>query len=80
MDADKAAEKARQEEVARAKAEADRITEEELKREADIEHKKLVFGNAKLALVEICGLSDDQARKAVLAIHKAMIPSVSIRF
>lgn len=61
----------------KAKAEADRIENERLKRERDREHVGAVRSAAKEALMAR-GASEDLARKIVLAINAGEIPNVKI--
>lgn len=75
----KAAENARLEEKARADAAADEILRQQREREADTKHKSTVMAAAKLELIKT-GITEEQAKKIVLAICKGLIPSVAISF
>lgn len=66
-------EKAEQERVEREKREAD------AKRQADREHRAVVMGAAKMAIMEI-DVTEEHAREIVLAIAAGNVPHVSIKF
>jgi colicin import membrane protein len=50
------------------------------KREADLAHVKKINNEALAALVAQAKLTDDQAKLVVIAIAKALIPNVSIKY
>jgi colicin import membrane protein len=52
----------------------------EAKREADLAHVKRINNEALTALVAQAKLNDDQAKLVVIAIAKALIPNVSIKY
>lgn len=79
MNAKIAAEKARGEELARQKAELEAEIAETEKREANKRHVGNIRKEAKEALMKI-GISEDLAKKAVLAINSDEIPHVSISY
>jgi colicin import membrane protein len=73
----------RDELAAQQAAEARRKDEEaeaERKRAADREHQSTVMGEAKVALMDSCKLSEDVARQVVLAIRGGAIPHVALKF
>lgn len=79
MNAKIAAEKARGEELARQKAELEAEIAETEKREANKRHVGNIRKEAKEALMKV-GISEDLAKKAVLAIHSGEVPHVSINY
>lgn len=74
-DAEEAAQRARDEEIARRQAEEKRIADESAAREADKKHKKTV-NNEMLAAFVAAGLTEDQAKLAVMALAKQAIPHI----
>ncbi len=74
-----AAENARHEEIARQEAQAASEKAEQEKREANKKHVGKVRKEAKEALMKV-GISEDLAKKAVLAINSGDIPHVSISY
>jgi hypothetical protein len=74
-----AAEQARREEIARQEAEKKREEEAKAKREANIAHISGVRTLAKEALIEL-GITEEQAKIIVIAIHNRTIPNVTINY
>lgn len=74
-----AAEQARREEVARQEAEKKREEEAKARREANIAHISGVRTLAKEALIEL-GITEEQAKIIVIAIHNRAIPNVTINY
>lgn len=74
-----AVEQARLDELARQQAEADEIIRQQQEREADTKHKSKVMAAAKVELIKT-GITEEQAKKIVLAICKGLIPNVAISF
>lgn len=74
-----AVEQARLDELARQQAAADEIIRQQQEREADTKHKSKVMAAAKVELIKT-GITEEQAKKIVLAICKGMIPNVAISF
>jgi hypothetical protein len=77
--AEEAAEKARLNEVARQEAEAKRQAEELAAREANKKHIGAIRKAAKEGLM-LAGLTEEQAKAVVLAIHARKIPNVKINY
>ena len=63
----------------RVAAEQKRIDNETAKREADTKHKGKVNREAMAAIMK-CGIGEDLAVKVIKAIHKGLIPNVSISY
>lgn len=61
-------------------AEAARMAEEQAARDRDTAHKSAVLKTAKEAVMSQGGVTEDQARKIVLAIKAGMVPNVSLVF
>lgn len=76
---EQAAEQARLAEIARQEAEAKREAEEQAAREANKKHIGKIRGEAKQALMAQ-GLTEQQAKTIVLAIHAGQIPHVKINY
>ena len=74
-----AVEQARLDELARQQAAADEILRQQQEREADTKHKSKVMAAAKVELINT-GITEEQAKKIVLAICKGLIPNVAISF
>ena len=74
-DAEEAAQRARDEEIARRQAEEQRIAEEAAAREANKKHKAAV-NNEMLNAFVAAGLAEDQAKLAVIALAKQEIPHI----
>lgn len=74
-----AVEQAKKDEEARQKAAADEIIRQQQIREADTKHKSKVMAAAKVELIKT-GITEEQAKKIVLAICKGLIPNVAISF
>ena len=72
-----AAEKRAADEAARAKAQEQAAKE---KRLADRANVGQVRGDAKTALMELCNITEEAAKRAVMAIDKGLVPSVSISY
>lgn len=77
----------KQEAEAATQRERDRIAQQQKaeleakqKREADQKHKAGINNAALIALIDKAGLSEEQARAAVVAIAKQQIPAVSINY
>ncbi len=79
-DAEEAAERAKQQEIARQQAEAKRIEDDRIAREKDLQHTSNVMRKAKEDIMHVSGISEDQAKSIVLAIKKNNIFGVSIQF
>lgn len=60
--------------------EAKRIADEDAARAADQQHRSEVMRTAKEALMDAAGITEDKAKKAVLAIMAGQIPNVTLRF
>jgi hypothetical protein len=75
-----AAEAARQAEIKRQQEEQERIRREQEQREANKRHVGDVRRKAKEALIAECGLSEDVAKKVILAINSKKIPNVTIQY
>ena len=75
-----AAEKARQDEIDRQQSELKQQQEEDAKREADKKHVSGIRKQAKENLMYACGLTEEQAKKVVLAINSNKILNVSIKY
>lgn len=78
--AKQAAEDARLAEIKRQEEERARIAAEIAKREADKSHISNIRKEAKESLIELCGLSEDDAKKVVLAVHDKQIKNVQINY
>lgn len=74
------AEAARQAEIDRQAAEAKRIEDERLKREADTKHKGAINRQALADLVEHADLTEDQAKLVIKCIAKRLISNVTINY
>lgn len=61
-----------------AKVDADKKKEDD--RKANVEHRKTVNNAALQSLVEKCGLSEEQAKKVVIAIASGSISNVHIEY
>lgn len=61
-------------------AAADRAASEQAAREADKAHRGAVMKAAKEAIIEYGGVTEDAARKIVLAIVAGEIPNVTVKF
>ncbi len=59
---------------------AQQAAAEQAKRDADKKHRAVVMGAAKAALITAGDISEDAAKKIVLAIVAGEIPQVSLRF
>lgn len=77
----------KQEAEAAAQRERERIEQQQRQaqaeraaREADQKHKASINNAALIALIEVAGLSEDQARNTVVAIAKRQIPAISINY
>lgn len=79
LNAEKAAEQARLAEIARQEAEAKSIADEQAKREANKQHIGAVRKAAKESLIAQ-GLSEETAKKIVLAINSGDIANVTINY
>lgn len=77
--AEEAAERARQEEIAKAKAEEERKAKEQEEREANKRHVGKIRREAKDSLLEV-GVTEDQAKKIVMAIDQGLIANVTINY
>lgn len=80
IDAAHAAEQARLNEIRRQEEAAKAEAEEIAQREANKRHVGSIRKAAKEALIEKCGLSEEQAKSVVLAINAKTIPSVKIEY
>lgn len=74
------AEAARQAEIDRQAAEAKRIEDERLKREADTKHKGAINRKALADLVEHANITEEQAKAVVKAIVSGKVSNVSISY
>ena len=74
------AEAAKQAEIDRQTAEARRIEDERLKREADKNHKAKINRQIVNDLAEWAGLDENQAKKVVIAIAKSQISNIVINY
>lgn len=84
-DREAAEQEAKRRELAAAEAERQRIAAEQAEekrqaeeREKDIEHRKAVNNAALKAIVEHSGITEEQAKKVVIAIASGMVPSVKV--
>ena len=73
-------EQAKIDEQNKRKAEAKRIENERLQREADTKHVTSVLTRVKESLMQSCKLTEEQARAVVIAIKNNQIISTSIKF
>lgn len=64
----------------RAQAEADKKAAEELRRQADQDHRQSVVSDASKAIEKECGVPAKKASEIVSAIISGSIPNISIRF
>lgn len=78
-DAEEAAERAKQAEIQRQKDEVARLEAEQAKREANRQHIGKIRKQAKESLMEV-GLTEDQAKAVVMAIHEKRIANVQINY
>ena len=78
--AEQAAEDARLAEIKRQEEEKARIAAETARREANKKHISKIRKEAKESLIELCGLSEDDAKKVVIAIHDKQIKNVQINY
>lgn len=69
-----------QREAANRVAEEKRVADEAAARAADREHRAVVMGAAKEALMAEGGIGEDRAKKIVLAIAAGSIPHITINF
>ena len=76
---EEAVERARQDELARQKAEADEALRQQKLREADQAHKVKVMGAAKEALMTM-NITEELAKAIVLKIARREIPNITINF
>lgn len=74
------AEAARQAEIDRQAAEAKRIEDERLKREADTKHKGAINRKALADLVEHADITEEQAKLVIKCIAKRLIANVTINY
>ena len=74
-----AAERAEADRIAAEQAEAQRLADEQAKREADQKHRTAVKAAAKTAIMS-CGADEETARKIVMAIIAGEVPAVTLRF
>lgn len=74
------AEEARQAEIDRQAAEAKRIEDERLKREADTKHKGAINRQALADLVEHADITEEQAKLVIKCIAKRLIANVTINY
>lgn len=75
-----AAERARQDEIARQEQQKQAELAEKAAREADQSHKKSINNAALESLMIKCALSDDQAKSVVIAVAKGEISNVTITY
>lgn len=73
-------EAARQAEIDRQAAEAKRIEDERIKREADTKHKGAINRQALADLVEHADITEDQAKLVIKCIAKRLIANVTINY
>lgn len=74
-----AAEQARQNEIARHEAARKQEADDKAKRESDIAHISGIRTVAKDSLINL-GVSEDVAKKIILAIHNNQIPNITINY
>ena len=79
-DAEQAAENARLAEVKRQEDEAARVKAEDDAREANKRHVGSVRRKAKEAIMQCAGITEEQARDIVMAIHGGTITNVTIKY
>ena len=80
IDAEHAAERARLSEIKRQEEAAKAEAEELEKREANKRHVGEVRRAAKEALMEHCGLTEEQAKSVVLKVNSKLIPAIKIEY
>lgn len=73
-------EAAKQAEIARQKAEADRLEVEQKARDTDKNHRASVNNAAMTALMELSGITEDQAKAVVIALVKGQIPNAKLAY
>ena len=77
---EQARQQAIEQERLRVEADRRRAEEEQARRDADVQHRRNVNSVAMRALVEHAGLTDEQAKAAVVAIARNQIPGINIKY
>lgn len=71
---------AKQQQIEQQKAEQARLIAEQKARDEDLEHRKNINNSASIALQDIAGITEDQAKAVIIALVKGQIPNASLKY